>query len=53
MKKQETTGRILGRRMAREMSHQELAEANDGSLQAAKIHTLTFPPDKDLPSGPI
>lgn len=52
MKKNDNkTGRILGRRMAREMSREELEQANGGAY-APRTYTLSYPADND-PSGPI
>ena len=49
MKKNDThTGRILGRRLARELSREELDKANGSaasSIERVQCWTLTDPPD--------
>lgn len=46
MKRNETGNRILGRRLARQMSRNDMDQVN-GSLAAT--YTLTYPPDRDRP----
>jgi len=47
MKRNDTGNRILGRRLARELSRDGMAEAA-GSL--VHTYTLTYPPDRDSPA---
>jgi hypothetical protein len=46
MKRNDTGTRILGRRLARQMSRNDMDQVN-GSLTAT--YTLTYPPDRDHP----
>jgi hypothetical protein len=50
MKKKDNTKRILGRRLAQEVSREELEKATGGGPYATQ--TLRYPPDRDQ-SGPI
>jgi hypothetical protein len=46
MKKNDThTGRILGRRLARELTREELDKATGSALERVRCFTLTDPPD--------
>ena len=46
MKKNDThTGRILGRRLARELTREELEKATGSANERVKCWTLTDPPD--------
>lgn len=49
MKKNDNTKRILGRRLAQELSREELEKSTGGGPYATM--TLRYPPDRDL-SGP-
>lgn len=44
-------GRILGRRLAKEMSREEMEKATGASVYGTS--TAIYPPDRDPGSGPI
>lgn len=48
MKKQDTTKRILGRQMARELTREEIERVN-GSGYTARTFTASYPADNDSP----
>lgn len=53
MKKNVKTERILGRRLAQELTREEIEKASGGEISAA-TYTLTYPADRDPRStGPI
>ena len=48
MKQHSTSkGRILGRRVARVMTHEQVARATGGANIGPPTYTLTYPPDRD------
>lgn len=51
MRKNNNAKRILGRRLAQELSREELEKATGGGPYATQ--TLRYPPDRDQVGGPI
>ena len=50
MKKKDTTKRILGRQMARELTREEIERVNGSGYYTARTFTASYPADND-PSG--